>query len=70
MGWIPVLFLPPMPLWLLIVVFGLVGFASSAIVINFAFIKESVPPALAGSITGVCKMGMEMGPMMLQPAIG
>jgi len=70
MGWIPVLFLQPMPLWLVIVLFGLIGVASSAIIINFAFIKESVPPALTGSVTGVCNMGMEMGPMILQPAIG
>ena len=70
MGWIPVLFLQPMPLWFVIIVFGLIGFASSAIIINFAFIKESVPPALTGSVTGVCNMGMEMGPMILQPAIG
>ena len=70
MGWIPVLFLPPMSLWLVMVVFGLIGIASSAIIINFAFIKESVPPALTGSVTGVCNMGMEMGPMILQPAIG
>jgi predicted MFS family arabinose efflux permease len=70
MGWIPVLFLQPMPLWLVIIVFGIIGVASSAIIINFAFIKESVPPAFTGSVTGVCNMGMEMGPMMLQPAIG
>jgi predicted MFS family arabinose efflux permease len=70
MGWIPVLFFKPMPLWFVIIVFVLIGFASSAIIISFAFIKESVPPALTGSVTGVCNMGMEMGPMILQPAIG
>jgi len=35
-----------------------------------AFVKESVPLALAGTVTGVCNMGMEMGPMILQPTIG
>lgn len=70
LGWIPILFLQNIPLWLLAVLFGIVGFASSAVVIGMAFIKESVPLALAGTVSGICNMGMEMGPMMLQPAIG
>ena len=69
-GWIPILFLQNMPLWLLTVLFGIVGFASSAIVIGMAFVKESVPLALAGTVSGISNMGMEMGPMILQPAIG
>lgn len=69
-GWIPILFLQDIPLWLIIVLFSIVGFASSAIVIGMAFVKESVPLALAGTVTGACNMGMEMGPMILQPAIG
>jgi hypothetical protein len=47
-----------------------VGFAASAMVIGMAFVKESVPAALAGTVAGVCNMGMEMGPMIIQPAIG
>jgi MFS family permease len=70
MGWIPVLFLQDLPLWLIIALFSIVGFASSAIAFGMAFVKESVPVALAGTVTGVCNMGMEMGPMILQPAIG
>jgi len=70
MGWVPILFLPNIPLWLLIVLFGIVGFASSAIVIGMAFVKESVPLALVGTVSGISNMGMEMGPMILQPAIG
>ena len=69
-GWIPILFLQDIPLWLIIVLFSIVGFASGAIVIGMAFVKESVPAALAGTVSGVCNMGMEMGPMILQPAIG
>jgi len=41
-GWLPILFLQNIPLWLLIVLFSIVGFASSAIVIGMAFVKESV----------------------------
>jgi len=69
-GWIPILFLQDLPLWLLIVLFSIVGFAASAIVIGMAFVKESVPLALAGTVSGISNMGMEMGPMILQPAIG
>ncbi len=69
-GWIPILFLQDIPLWFIIVLFSILGFASSAIVIGMAFVKESVPAALAGTVVGVCNMGMEMGPMFLQPAIG
>ena len=69
-GWIPILFLQNIPLWLLVVLFSIVGFASSAIVIGMVFVKESVPLALAGTVSGIGNMGMEMGPMILQPAIG
>ena len=70
MGWIPILYMEDIPLWLLIVLFSMVGFASSAIVIGMAFVKESVPLALAGTVSGISNMGMEMGPMILQPVIG
>ena len=70
MGWIPIIYLQNMPLWLLVLLFGMVGFASSAIVVGMAFVKESVPLALAGTVSGISNMGMEMGPLILQPAIG
>ena len=70
MAWIPILFLQNLPLWLLIVLFSIVGFATGAIVIGMAFVKESVPLALVGTVSGISNMGMEMGPMILQPAIG
>jgi MFS family permease len=69
-GWVPVLFTPSYPLWFIVFTLCLTGFASGAIIIGFAFIKESVPSSLAGTVTGICNMGMEMGPMFLQPAIG
>lgn len=69
-GWLPILYLKDIPLWLIIVLFSLVGLASSAVVIGMAFVKESVPATLAGTVSGVSNMGMEMGPMILQPAIG
>ncbi|MCG6911769.1 MAG: MFS transporter [Deltaproteobacteria bacterium] len=70
MGWIPIVYIHNMPLWLLVLLFAIVGFAAGAIVIGMVFVKESVPLALAGTISGISNMGMEMGPLLLQPAIG
>ena len=39
-------------------------------ILGFAFVKESVPPSLAGTVSGVCNMGVMIGPMVLQPAMG
>ena len=69
-GWILIIYVPGMPLWLVIPVLCVAGGAAGAIIVGFAFVKESVPPAYAGTVTGVCNMGMETGPMLLQPAIG
>lgn len=69
-SWAFILFTQSYSLCFIVILLGLVGFASGAIIIGFAFVKESVPPSLAGTVTGVCNMGMEMGPMILQPAIG
>ncbi len=69
-GWLPILFTKNLPLWLITIILGQIGFASGAIIVGFAFVKESVPSSLAGTVTGVCNMGMEMGPMLLLPAIG
>ena len=69
-SWISILYLQAISLWLLIILFGLAGFASSAVVIGMAFVKESVPLGLAGTVAGISNMGMELGPMILQPTIG
>lgn len=69
-SWGIVLFTQRYSLGFIVILLSAAGFASGAIVIGFAFIKESVPPSSAGTVTGVCNMGMEMGPMILQPAIG
>jgi MFS family permease len=69
-GWIPILYLPGISLWLLVVLLSMVGLASSSVVIGMAFVKESVPLGLAGTVSGISNMGMEMGPMILQPVIG
>ncbi|MFO7601462.1 MAG: MFS transporter [Candidatus Desulfacyla sp.] len=69
-GWGLILFMPQWPIWLLSVLVSIVGFASGAMIIGFAFVKESVPPSLTGTVSGVCNMGVMIGPMVLQPVMG
>jgi hypothetical protein len=46
------------------------GFASGCMIISFAYVKESVPPDLTGTVSGLINMGVIMGPTLLQPAVG
>ena len=69
-GWSLILFVPDLPVWVLTFLLSVVGFASGAMILGFAFVKESVPPSLAGTVSGVCNMGVMIGPMVLQPAMG
>jgi nitrate/nitrite transporter NarK len=69
-GWSLILFVSQLPVWLLTVLVSSVGFASGAMIIGFAFVKESVPPSLTGTVSGVCNMGVMIGPMVLQPVMG
>jgi MFS family permease len=68
--WIPILFLPNLPVWLLMALVIAVGLTSGSVIIGFAFAKESVPSRFAGTISGVYNMGSIVGAMFLQPAIG
>ena len=68
--WSVILFVPELPLWVLAFLISVVGFAAGVMVLSFAFVKESVPPSLAGTVSGVCNMGIMIGPMVLQPAMG
>jgi MFS family permease len=68
-GWAVVLVLaPPYPVLLALLV--VVGFFSGCMMPGFAFAKESVPPPLAGTVSGVINTGVMVGPMILQPAVG
>ncbi len=69
-GWLFMVYVSNHPMWLLMALSILVGFASGGIIVGFAFVKESVPIELAGTVSGVCNMGVMAGPMMLQPAMG
>ena len=69
-GWAAILFVPDLPMWLLGGLVLGVGFVSGGMIIGFAFVRESVPSSLAGTVSGVCNMGVMIGPMVLQPAMG
>jgi MFS family permease len=69
-GWGVLLFFPQLPLVLFLALLILTGFSSGCMTTGFAFVKESVPPAYAGTVSGIANMGVMMGPMVQQPAIG
>ena len=68
-GWAGVIYLAP-PLWLMIVLLAITGFASGNIIIGFAWAKESLPLRLMGTASGVVNMGPLLGGVFLQPGVG
>jgi MFS family permease len=69
-AWSLAILVPGLPLAILIGLLIIIGFAAGGIIIGFAYVKESVPSHLAGTAAGVCNMGVMVGPMFLQPAVG
>jgi len=59
-----------LPLPLFVVVAGLTSFSCGAVILGFAFAKESVPVHFLGTISGAINVGNMIGPTLLQPAIG
>ena len=70
LGWGLIIFIPNLPIPLLVVLFVATGLASGCMAISFAYVKESVPTYLAGTAIGVINMGIMLGPTLLQPAVG
>ena len=69
-GWSIVILVPGLPLALLLALLIIIGFMSGNMIIGFAYAKESVPAHLSGTVTGIVNMGVMLGPMLLQPAVG
>ncbi len=69
-GWAAIILARDLSIIQLIVVLLITGFSSGSMILSFAFVKESVPAHLAGTVSGVINMGVMMGPMILQPAVG
>jgi MFS family permease len=68
-GW-TAMFYAPLPLAVFIVVAALTSFATGAVIIGFAYAKESVPILFLGTVSGTINAGNMIGPMLLQPGIG
>src|SRR3954468_17838557 len=68
-GW-ATLFLAPLPLPVFTLIAAVTSFACGAVVVAFAFAKESVPVRFLGTISGAVNVGNMLGPTLLQPAIG
>ena len=69
-GWCAALYLPGLTLWMVVSILIIVGLGAGGMIIGFAYAKESVPPHLAGTVSGVCNMGVMIGPMIMQPLMG
>jgi MFS family permease len=69
-GWIAMFYARDLSLTAFTVVAALTSLASGAVVIGFAYGKESVPVQFLGTISGAVNIGNMTGPMLLQPAIG
>ena len=69
-GWCAIVYLPGLPLTVMVGLIVITGLASGCMIVSFAFARESVPARLAGTAAGIVNMGVMMGPMILQPAVG
>lgn len=70
LGWMVILFVQGLSFFQLAVLLLTTGFLSGCMIIGFAFVKESVPLSLSGTVSGLTNMGVMMGPMVLQPVVG
>lgn len=68
--WAALIFTPSLSYAALVALLVATGFAGAGFIIVFAYAKESVPPALAGTASGIVNMGVMTGAMVMQPVIG
>jgi MFS family permease len=69
-GWAVLSYRPSLSLAGFVAIAAFTSFCAAAIILGFAFGKESVPQRYLGTITGLINMGNMLGPMLLQPGIG
>jgi MFS family permease len=69
-GWLTMTYVDALPLAMFVAVAAITSLASGAVVLGFAYGKESVPVQFLGTISGAINIGNMIGPMLLQPAIG
>jgi MFS family permease len=61
---------PGAPLALLVPLLLAASFGAGSMVLSFGFAKESAPPRLQGTVTGVVNAGVMVGTLIQMPAIG
>jgi sugar phosphate permease len=69
-GWMVMFYAKGLPLSVFTGVAAVTSAACGAVVLGFAFGKESVPAQFLGTLTGAVNIGNMSGPALLQPAIG
>ncbi len=69
-GFAIMFYVPALPLWGFVLLGGLASFACGAVILGFAYAKESVPVHYLGTVSGAINVGNMIGPTFLQPAIG
>ena len=69
-GWMSLFYLDWLPLVAFVAVAAMTSLATGAVVLGFAYAKESVPVQFLGTISGAVNIGNMIGPMLLQPGIG
>jgi sugar phosphate permease len=69
-GWTLMFTATTLPLPVFVAVSAVTSFACGAVILGFAYAKESVPVHFLGTISGATNVGNMVGPMLLQPAIG
>ena len=69
-GWAVMFRVTALPLAAFVPIAAVTSFACGAVIIGFAYAKESVPVHFLGTISGAINVGNMLGPMLLQPSIG
>jgi MFS family permease len=69
-GWMLLFYVPDLSFFTFVVLAALTSGACGAVVVGFAYTKESVPVRYLGTISGATNIGNMIGPMLLQPGIG
>ena len=69
-GWATMFYATGLPLPVFVVVAALTSVSCGAVILGFAYGKESVPVQYLGTVSGAINIGNMIGPTLLQPGIG
>ena len=69
-SWTLIFWIPNWSIGAISTLLFLAGFFSGWMILGFAQGKETLPPSLSGTVTGVIKMDVLTGLILLQPLVG